>query len=95
MSEPIKVGDLVVAVRGCPGCGFRLGMHFQVSRIRTPRAEKLGGFMCQVCGWLKVAPDEPCAEGYDANGALPIAWLKRIPPLEELEGEKRREEIEA
>lgn len=84
MSEPISVGDLVVIVRSC--CGRLVGRIFIVGEIEFQRTR------CHKCGW----------SGGEMHGSLnqnwwgvPLSWLRRIPPLSELEGEKRDEEITA
>ena len=88
MSEPIKVGDLVVVVRW-PCCGKGLGVVDRVTSIfPTPRPFK------HSCAWCHAETVEGTTvetEGY----YLPHSWVRRIPPLSELEGEKRDEEITA
>lgn len=83
MSEPIKVGDLVVMVRAC--CSQRaedrsgfFGKPFTVADIRTPFV------LCPNCGWETTAPKAYAAHN---KGGVMVAWLKRIPPLSELEGD--------
>lgn len=87
MREQIKVGDLVQVVRPARcGCPTIIGGYvFRVDEIR-----KVAG-CCTKCG-AKV-PVEQTAWG--DQGAVSIWRLKRIPPLDELEGEKRDEEITA
>jgi hypothetical protein len=87
MNEPISVGDLVQVVRW-PCCGRgNLGMIFTVGVIDN--------------NLFRCTPDGCGKEHKGPNAALrgkiaaPLAWLKRIPPLSELEGEKRDEEITA
>ena len=84
MSEPIKVGDLVVVVRGHK-CD--VGAVYRVSSIQ----KNVHGWVCGVCGFRKLFHSAWADRG-DCYGA-PLPWLKRIPPLEELEGEKRDEQI--
>lgn len=90
MSETIKVGDLVQIVRwSC--CGAYLGAIFRVVEVDSygmpPR--------CRQCG----ADIQHKTFAFEGSGiafwAAPLSWLKRIPPLDELEGEKRREELHA
>jgi hypothetical protein len=45
---------------------------------------------CQKCQKLWI---EPVA--YVVHQAVPMSWLKRIPPLEELEGQKTEEKLHA
>ena len=89
MSEPIKVGDLVVVT----------GVHCKPSliygRFLTVNCLFHSNWLCVDC--LKASLPEPCANFAEISGyyACPVCFLKRIPPLSELEGEKRDEEITA
>ncbi len=88
MSEPIKVGDLVMFVKAC--CDrFRDGVT--VFRVVSINARPLGAH-CSWCGRdlpkEARASDEPVSD----SGA-PLSWLKRIPPLSELESEKQKEDL--
>lgn len=92
MDEPIKVGDLVAIVRCC--CTGYLDGHsvFVVARIEMlPLA--VTPFFCSICD--SEIQSEPFATEDPATYGCPVSWLKRIPPLDELEGEQRREEITA
>ena len=90
MDKPISVGDLVAIVRSC--CiPFRDGVTiFRVESMRPDRAASV----CKHCA--KEFPRETyaCDTSFPRGGA-PLSWLKRIPPLSEIEGEKRDEEITA
>ena len=91
MSERIAVGDLVVVVRGLScGCLNRVGEVFRVSEIR--KSSPTG--MCTSCNAIFDAQGITVACGHP-EGTVNIKRLKRIPPLEELERETRKEEIEA
>lgn len=87
MSEPIKAGDLVAVVRDC--CGKYLGEHFHAAPLPSGYT---GDAYCEAC---KATVSGPYwgLQGY--KGGRPASWLKRIPPLDELEGEKHDEEITA
>ena len=95
MDKPISVGDLVQIVRAdCDGAIRNvLGNVYTVTAI---------GAEARHCPWCKhhftaaetATTDRPSKSGV-YNHAVPLAWLKRIPPIEELEGEKRDEEITA
>jgi hypothetical protein len=89
MDKPISVGDLVMVVRDC--CGQYLGLTFRVEKVWTPSQ----GVICTECrvdfGSISVA-ETGMPKGIPA-GRLPLSWLKRIPPLSELEGEKTQEDI--
>lgn len=85
---PIAVGDLVQAIKWGP-CGCGLGRIGILTRIFDP-ADLQG---CAECG-LRVKP-ERLTEAEVGDWVIPLEWLKRIPPLSELESEKREEEIHA
>ena len=82
----IRVGDLVVVVRWHP-CGCGLG---QIGRV----TEMFGSGNCLGCEICKrtYTPEvhEAC---YVEDGLICLRWLKRIPPLSELEGERTEEEL--
>lgn len=85
MSEPIKVGDLVMVVKWPHEHRQKyLGHIFPVQSIAAYVS-------CSQCGQLWV---EPTAETPTHRG-VPISWLKKIPPLSELDDVKRDEEITA
>ncbi len=88
MSEPIKVGDLVVVVRDCCD-GELLGFVGEVRLLHTD------GLRCLRCGLVSGEHGAIVEFRQSFHDKLPLSWLKRIPPLEELEGEKRDEEITA
>jgi hypothetical protein len=83
--RPIQVGDLVQVVRGHE-CD--LGSTFRVGQIREPT---LWGWICPKCSCIDRSP-ELWADRGDEHGA-PLSWLKRIPPLDELEGERTQENL--
>ena len=89
MSEPIKVGDLVVVVYSC--CNHKLGSVGQVeSFYQGGFGEKL---LCDKCCRNVTPRDSMTAQV--GEHYWPLSWLKRIPPLSELEGEQREEELTA
>ena len=81
--RPIQVGDLVVVVKW-PCCGKFLGHVFQVRTVwgnyNTGRCSLCGSFVGEL--W---------SVGDGRFAAWPTAWLKRIPPLSELEGQRSEE----
>lgn len=91
MSEPIKVGDLVMVIRE-HRCAARVGHIYLVTLISGR------GFVCPRCHeqsptGLHADIDAPNYFGTSAPVCLPVTWLKRIPPLSELEDEKNIEEM--
>jgi hypothetical protein len=88
MDKPISVGDLVVVVSDricCHNPEANYGETFRVTRFRDATGEP-----CEGCGDKSPqtnALGEGHKRGYD------VRRLKRIPPLSELEGEKRDEKI--
>lgn len=92
MNEPIKVGDLVAVVHQCCDTDSELGEIFSVTRMRGPLL-----MTCSHCKWSAVTVG--AIGGHASNlpwfGGVPVHWLKRIPPLDELDDVKREEEITA
>lgn len=109
MNEPIRVGDLVELVRG-HSCLLELrgGAIFTVKELLPQTG---GGWTCGKCGERDIATsdaygasglgpahvkvDLPYINRTSGVSSIPLSFLKRIPPLEELEGQKRDEEITA
>ena len=89
MSEPIKVGDLVVVVHW-PCCGFNLGKVATVAAI-----DHLNNTRCSGCGSrpLGIPNADMVPNGIGSLACAPLAWLKRIPPLSELESERTQEDL--
>lgn len=85
--KPISVGDLVQVVRG-HSC--ELGEVGRVEALQTWR-----WWSCAHCGEGEYGSVFAAKVGTDpADGVAtgyPVSWLKRIPPLEELEGEHTEE----
>ncbi len=88
MSEPIKVGDLVIVIHIC--CD---GVNTPLGKITTIAEIRHNVTCCDKCGQRNDTTHAASIQNFQ-NG-LPLSWLKRIPPLAELEGEKRDEEITA
>lgn len=94
-SASIGVGDLVMVVRGHSCVLERLGgMPYRVTAIR-PQID--GGWTCNACWTRDIAPEQMYGATLsihtDQRSAIPLGWLKRIPPLSELEGENTKEKI--
>lgn len=87
----IKAGDLVQVVRCCCVAYVDMTATFVVTRLNRPSLR-------DHCGTCKtVLPDEPFAMATDnaGEGGIPVSWLKRIPPLGELDDVRHDEEITA
>ena len=80
--RPISAGDLVQIVRPAPCCGneYGMGLIFRVVSLD-------GNGHCMKCGAY------PLLGAWGSRHGVIFSRLKRIPPLDELEGEKRDEEI--
>lgn len=90
-SPGIAVGDLVVVVRShCEGFASEAaGVTFIVEEMyNLPRP------MCTHCG-VRLSDCKAAGTKGEGGWQIPLQFLKRIPPLSELEGEKRGEEITA
>lgn len=79
----IQVGDLVMVKQVCCDTSV-LGVPFIVSRAI------LSGHYCTNCGKSHTA--SMLAIGLRDYG-VPFSWLKRIPPLDELEGRRTEEKL--
>ena len=85
MSDKIEVGDLVVVVRW-PCCKEWLGKIFRVGRINQEPPT-----FCTKCKALHGSV-YAAIERSDTF-ASPITWLRKIPPLAELESVERETEL--
>ena len=81
MSEPIKVGDLVMVAKPTNCCNYFAG----IGKIYTviPFHDRRPTWKCVVCGFVDVQPEDSVK--LSNRGAYERRRLKRIPPLEELE----------
>ena len=88
-NKPISAGDLVQIVRNrrC-GCTTYMGLVFVVKSIATSAK---GGY-CHLCLGDTYPVGTVRAET-PWGGYSELSRLKRIPPLDELESERRDEEI--
>ena len=86
----IAPGDLVQIVRDC--CGIYVGQTFFVARMMGASLHR-----CQTCGYKSeqalVYTGQP-QNGFNAC-YVPLAWLKKFPPLAELGDVKQEDEIAA
>lgn len=83
-NKPIAVGDLVCVVRAGGFCSCYLGTIFIVQEIAPSPDGYLG---CRRCG--SRSPTK--IDARKSGGWHSLAQLKRIPPLSELESERREE----
>lgn len=90
MSEPINVGDMVIIVRW-PCCGAGLGKIYSVVDL-SPSAGPL--FVCGSCKKQMDTGQERDAQ-LTTKGWIHLSWLRRIPPLSELESTEHKEETHA
>ena len=89
-NQPIAVGDLVQVVRW-PCCGASLGRVATVTQIGRRVTIEHG---CTTCSTTKTATGASAPAVQVGHELLwPLAWIKRIPPLSELEGVKTQEDI--
>lgn len=88
MSERIAVGDLVQIVRW-PCCGRYLGEIHGVRGFGQLSAT----YACNGCCAKRAVVPAALIGDAKSSGLVPLAWLKRIPPLSELEGVRTEEPI--
>jgi hypothetical protein len=93
MSEPIKVGDLVMVVRWPHDCINPKGVPGTPFRVTDVIRRKVD--YCAKCKVTIPTMSPHSAVGFDGRASMPTDWLKRIDPNEELDDVKRDEEITA
>lgn len=90
--RPIAVGDLVMVVRGHACVVARYGgIPWRVTEIVPQEG---GGWQCTRCKTRDHAPNDlfGARRSRSKKGAsCPLSYLKRIPPLDELESSKTDE----
>ena len=82
--RPIQVGDLVVVVNTCCPPATANGDIFRVGALFDTKT------MCQICGHRNHGLHAGLRQ---TSSGVPVPWLKRIPPLEELEGERTQKDM--
>lgn len=82
----IDQGDLVQVIRW-PCCGGALGAIFLVEIVRMA-----DGCQCNYCGRFHFDVGR-LAIAWGPSKAAPVKWLKRYPPLAELERTETNQEI--
>lgn len=86
MSEPIKVGDLVMVMRN--HCNdHAVGTIFQVRSLLGDQFT-----YCPRCGSKGHFGELAELEFSGFHNRMPLSWLKRIPPLEELQTYRQTDE---
>ena len=94
MDRPLEVGDLVVVIRTCcvntyKESGGAVGTVKEINNYFSFD----GKWQCAYCHKIG---DGQCITAFNAPyTAAPASWLRRIPPLSELESVKQTEEITA
>ena len=89
--RPIQAGDLVMLVRHCTPAmnNGSLGAVFVVKEIVHHQIDS-----CVLCGANHTGMyARPVAKYAGTHTRAPLSWLKRIPPLDELEGAKTQEKL--
>jgi hypothetical protein len=90
----IKVGDLVAVIR-YPCCGAYLGVIMQVTRL----THTFEDYQCEKCRhWHGLNHIDSAIDDNKVRGTgrhFPLAWLRKIPPLAELNEVERKEETPA
>ena len=84
--RPIAVGDLVQVVRPTPCCGNETALGITYRVVSKNSAWR---YACIYCG---ASLEGDVADKMLGFGAL-VSRLKRIPPLDELEGERTDETL--
>ena len=85
-NRPISVGDLVMVVHECCPHESSLGEIQTVLSIEHDRAT------CEWCDCVTSGHHAHLSDAEDNDTFwLPLSWLKRIPPLSELESTKTDE----
>jgi hypothetical protein len=84
MNKSISVGDLVQVVRGHACDIGNVGVVQEIS--------VWGWWYCPECHACETGEFVAATLRTPISGA-PLEWLKRIPPLEELEGQRTEEKI--
>lgn len=85
VSVPIQAGDLVQVVRGC--CGRYVGIPRRVASFRQADSK------CPKCGYEMYGFTKAVFENCEMPRGAPLHWLRRIPPLSELEGQRTEESL--
>lgn len=84
----IKVGDLVMVIRWCCASGPQ-GAIFTVAGVANTQTHQ-----CRHCWeYLPVETFPVSAGAPEVRNGAPISWLKRIPPLDELERDQLVKEL--
>ena len=91
MDRPIQVGDLAVLIYSC--CNDRLGLVGSVNGFYRGRIWAGDVLRCNLCRADITPPDRNSVRLSGAPDYWPLAWVKKLDPPAELEGEKRDEEV--
>ena len=88
-TRAIQVGDLVQVVYS--HCDHKLGAVGIVDGFYKGRKWAMDRLRCDLCK-ADVTPLDMTTATVGSD-AWPLAWLRRIPPLSELEGERTEEQL--
>lgn len=86
-NKPIAVGDLVWVSQACCAITPLTGLIFKVTAIGIPILQA----NCKFCNKSVPHPALWAKRDTGTDFIAPIAWLRRIPPLEELEQDSTTE----
>lgn len=86
MSDPIKVGDLVMQIRDCCGKCRTTGMVGTVKHVHDTTTR------CRYCSSYFHCIHVSCGK---PKGGVPLSWVKKIDPPQVLDDVKQDEEITA
>ena len=84
--RPIQVGDLVFQFTACCAREFDRSPYVGVPHTLTRIAPRVAS--CRFCGF-----EASGLAGYVGRPGIYLPWLKRIPPLSELEGQRTQEDM--
>ena len=91
MSDPIDVGDLVQVVQSRACCT----KYADGAELFVVVAVKQRHITLWCCYCDSLLPNEPFAAGAVFEWGMPLSWLRKIPPLADLESTETKKEITA
>lgn len=89
MDETIRKGDLFRIIHAhCDASAKCIGRFYVASDVTTT-----GTGICKLCGKPAGLPPTVAIVEFGSGGRWPMPWVKKVPPLDELEGQKTQEEF--